>query len=120
MIQRIPGKVASRSRAVIHNGIVTTVTTSPVKSPSMLEQARGALAAIDQNLADAGTSKDMILTAMVYLADMSRKGELNQAWDEWVDTANPPQRACLAVVLEGADLVEIVVTAVVQANRTQA
>jgi enamine deaminase RidA (YjgF/YER057c/UK114 family) len=50
---------------------------------------------------------------MVYLADMSRKGELNQAWDEWVDLTNPPQRACLGVALEGADLVEIVVTAAV-------
>lgn len=113
MITRIPGKVASRSRAVIHHGIVTTVATSPVKSGSMLEQAREALAAIDKNLADAGTSKARIITAMVYLADMSRKGELNQAWDEWVDLANPPQRACLGVVLEGADLVEIVVTAAV-------
>lgn len=113
MITRIPGKVASRSRAVIHNGIVTTVATSPVKSASMLEQARLALAAIDQNLADAGSSKTRIITAMVYLADMSRKGELNQAWDEWVDMGNPPQRACLGVALEGADLVEIVVTAAV-------
>lgn len=113
MITRIPGKVASRSRAVIHNGIVTTVATAPVKSASLLEQARGALAAIDQNLADAGTSKEKIITAMVYLADMSRKNELNQAWDEWVDMAHPPQRACLGVALEGADLVEIVVTAAV-------
>jgi enamine deaminase RidA (YjgF/YER057c/UK114 family) len=113
MITRIPGKVASRSRAVVHNGIVTTVATSPVKSASMLEQAREALAAIDKNLADAGSSKAKIITAMVYLADMSRKGELNQAWDEWVDLTNPPQRACLGVVLEGADLVEIVVTAAV-------
>lgn len=114
MIRRIPGKVATRSRAVIHNGIATTVATSAVKSASMLEQARGALAAIDQNLADAGTDKARILTAMVYLADMSRKGELNQAWDEWVDASHPPQRACLGVTLEGADLVEIVVTAAVQ------
>lgn len=113
MITRIPGKVPSRSRAVIHAGIVTTVATAPVKSASLLDQARGALAVIDANLADAGSSKARIITAMVYLADMSRKNELNQAWDEWVDLANPPQRACLGVVLEGADLVEIVVTAAV-------
>lgn len=111
MIGRIPGRVPSRSRAVIHAGIVTTVATAPVKSASMLEQARGALAVIDENLAEAGTGKARILTAMVYLADMGRKGELNQAWDEWVDLAHPPQRACLGVTLEGADLVEIVVTA---------
>jgi enamine deaminase RidA (YjgF/YER057c/UK114 family) len=42
---------------------------------------------------------------------MSRKGEMNRAWDEWVDRTNPPQRACIGVALEGQDLVEILVTA---------
>jgi hypothetical protein len=36
---------------------------------------------------------------------------LKWAWEEWVDVASPQQRACLGVALEGADLVEIVVTA---------
>jgi hypothetical protein len=30
-----------------------------------------------------------------------------------VDPANPPQRACIGVALEGKDLVEILITAVV-------
>ena len=42
---------------------------------------------------------------------MSQKGEMNRAWDEWVDRANPPQRACIGVALEGQDLVEILITA---------
>jgi enamine deaminase RidA (YjgF/YER057c/UK114 family) len=36
---------------------------------------------------------------------------MNRAWDEWVDMANPPQRACIGVALEGNDLVEILVIA---------
>jgi enamine deaminase RidA (YjgF/YER057c/UK114 family) len=36
---------------------------------------------------------------------------MNKAWDEWVDRANPPMRACLGVDLEPPHLVEIVVTA---------
>jgi enamine deaminase RidA (YjgF/YER057c/UK114 family) len=44
---------------------------------------------------------------------MARKPEMNRAWDEWADRSSPPMRACLAVTLEGATLVEIVVTAVV-------
>jgi enamine deaminase RidA (YjgF/YER057c/UK114 family) len=42
---------------------------------------------------------------------MSRKPEMNKAWDEWVDMANVPQRACIGVVLEDKDLVEILVIA---------
>ncbi|HEX3538390.1 MAG TPA: RidA family protein [Stellaceae bacterium] len=113
MPRRISGLYPTRSRAVIHNGIVTTVATAGSKSPSLYEQTRGALQAIDRNLADAGTSKSRILTAIVYIADMSRKPDLNRAWDEWVDRDNPPMRACLGVALEGDDLVEIVVTATV-------
>ena len=113
MITRIPGSVATRSRAVISNGVVTTVATSPTKSASMYEQTQGALAAIDKNLADAGTSKASILTAICYCADMSRKPELNKAWDEWVDTSNIPMRAVIGAALENKDLIEIVVTAIV-------
>jgi enamine deaminase RidA (YjgF/YER057c/UK114 family) len=42
---------------------------------------------------------------------MKRKGEMNHAWDEWVDSKNPPMRACLGVELEPPHIVEIVVTA---------
>jgi len=111
MIERIPGQIPTRSRAVIRDGIVTTVATSATQEPSLYAQACDTLAAIDRNLAQAGTNKSRILTAMVYITDMSRKPELNRAWDEWVDRANPPLRACLGVALEGDDLVEIVVTA---------
>jgi enamine deaminase RidA (YjgF/YER057c/UK114 family) len=68
---------------------------------------------IVHNLIEAGTEKSRILTAMVYITDMHNKPELNRAWDEWVDRTNLPMRACLGVELEGDDLVEIVVTAVV-------
>jgi enamine deaminase RidA (YjgF/YER057c/UK114 family) len=111
MITRIPGSVATRSRAVVHNGIVTTVTTSPDKANDMYIQAAGALANLDKNLIDAGTSKAKILTAICYCADMSAKPALNKAWDEWVDTTNIPMRAVIGVALEGKDLIEIVCTA---------
>ena len=52
-----------------------------------------------------------ILSAIVYIADMKRKTEMNRAWDEWVDMKNPPMRACLGVELEPPHIVEIVVTA---------
>jgi enamine deaminase RidA (YjgF/YER057c/UK114 family) len=112
MIKRFAGAVPSRSRAVVHDGIVYTVATAGEKTGTMYEQARIALAAIDKNLADAGSHKSRVLRATVYITDMGRKPELNRAWDEWVDMANPPQRACIGATLEGHHLVEILVTAV--------
>ena len=49
--------------------------------------------------------------ATVFITDMGRKPEMNRAWDEWVDKANPPRRACIGAALEDKDLVEILVTA---------
>jgi enamine deaminase RidA (YjgF/YER057c/UK114 family) len=74
MITRIPGSVPTRSRAVVANGIVNAVAVSPDKTPpSLYEQTKRALAAIDKSLADAGTDKSRILTATVYITDMSKK-----------------------------------------------
>ena len=111
MIKRYPGTVATRSKAVAHNGLVYTVATAPNKSAPLYEQTREALAAIDRNLAEAGSHKSRILTATVFITDMGRKPEMNRAWDEWVDRANPPRRACIGAVLDGQDLVEILITA---------
>jgi enamine deaminase RidA (YjgF/YER057c/UK114 family) len=111
MIHRIPGRVASRSRAVASDGLVFTVAVSPDKPPSLYEQTKAALAQLDRNLADAGSNKALILSATVYIASMADKDEMNRAWDEWVDMAHPPQRACIGVALAGDDLVEITVVA---------
>ncbi len=111
MIERFAGKIPTRSRAVAYDGLVYTVATAANKSPSLYEQTREALAAIDTNLADAGSDKSRILRATVYITDMAQKTEMNRAWDEWVDRSNTPQRACIGVALEGNDLVEILVIA---------
>lgn len=116
-INRIgPSRLSStRSRSVIHNGIVTTVATSNTKVSSLYDQARDALAAIDRNLQEAGTDKSRILMVMTYITDIARKPEFNRAWDEWVDRANLPLRACVSASLEGGDLVELGVTAAIDA-----
>jgi 3-hydroxyisobutyrate dehydrogenase-like beta-hydroxyacid dehydrogenase len=113
MITRFPGLTPTRSRAVAHDDLVFTVAVAPDPvSPSMYEQTAKALARIDESLALCGSDKSKILSAIVYVADIKQKGEMNRAWDEWVDTKNPPMRACLGVELEPPHIVEIVVTAV--------
>jgi 3-hydroxyisobutyrate dehydrogenase-like beta-hydroxyacid dehydrogenase len=112
MIKRFPGLAPTRSRAVVYDDLVLTVAVAPDPvSPSMYEQSAKALGRIDESLALCGTDKSRVLSAIVYITDMSRKDEMNRAWDEWVDTASPPMRACIGVQLEPPHIVEIVVTA---------
>src|SRR6201995_4940533 len=112
MISRFPGLTPTRSRAVVHDGLVFTVAVGPDPvTSSMYEQTAKALARIDESLALCGSDKSKILSAIVYVADIKQKNAMNRAWDEWVDPGNPPMRACLGVDLEAPHLVEIVVTA---------
>jgi enamine deaminase RidA (YjgF/YER057c/UK114 family) len=111
MIVRLPGKRPTRCRAAIHGGIVYAVAVAGDKVPSMYEQTKMALADADATLAEAGSDKSRILSAMVFIADMKQKPEMNRAWDEWADVAHPPMRACVGAALDGASLVEIVFTA---------
>ena len=111
MIVRLPGKWPTRCRAVIHGDLVFAVAVAPDKVASMYEQTRMALADADATLAEAGTDKSRILSAMVYVADMKQKEEMNRAWDEWADRENPPMRACVGAELADRSLVEIVITA---------
>ena len=111
MIKRFAGTTPTRSRAVAHDGIVYAVATAKNKAAPLYEQTKDALAQIDSTLAEAGSDKSRILRATVYITDMSRKPDMDRAWDEWVDRANPPQRACIGVTLADKDLVEILVTA---------
>jgi enamine deaminase RidA (YjgF/YER057c/UK114 family) len=112
MITRFPGLTPTRSRAVATDDLVFTVAVAPDPvPPSVYEQAVKVLARIDESLALCGTDKSRILSAMIYLNDVTQKRELNRAWDEWVDPNNPPMRACVGVDIEPPHLVEILVTA---------
>jgi enamine deaminase RidA (YjgF/YER057c/UK114 family) len=112
MITRFTGLTPTRSRAVVHDGLVLTVAVAPDPvTSSLYEQTAKALARIDESLALCGTDKSKILSAIVYITEMKQKSEMNRAWDEWVDPKNPPMRACVGVDLEPPHIVEIVVTA---------
>jgi len=112
MITRFPGLTPTRSRAVATDDLVFTVAVAPDPCPpTVYAQAVTVLARIDESLALCGSHKSKILSAIIYLNDVTQKGEFNRAWDEWVDAKNPPMRACIGVDIEPPHLVEIVVTA---------
>jgi enamine deaminase RidA (YjgF/YER057c/UK114 family) len=103
------------SYAVAHRDIVylSGITASSTKSGDVKDQTRQVLARIDSLLATAGSNKSKLLTAQVWLTDMSLFAAHNDAWNEWVDPRNPPARACLlsTQLWHPGLLVEIMATA---------
>ena len=100
------------SRAVIHNGMVfLSGIVADDKTLPMKQQTEQVLAKIDAVLASSGTDKSRILSSVVYLADMSKKDNMNEAWMAWMDPDNPPARAAVGTALTPGTLVEIMVCA---------
>ncbi len=100
------------SQAVIHGGIVYLAGQVGAPGEDATAQTRAILASIDELLAEAGTDKSHLLTAMVWLADMADFAAMNVVWEEWIGGANAPTRATGEVRLATPDYrVEIIVTA---------
>ena len=101
------------SRAVVHNGVAYLAgTTADNRDATMKGQTEEVLGKIDGLLKLAGTDKSRLLSAVVYVADMRLKPQMDEAWLAWVDPKNPPARATVETRLGSADtLVEIMVTA---------
>lgn len=113
-IKRRAGVYRGRSKSSAYKDLVWTVATATDTQQGMADQTRSALNTIQNNLLELGSDKSRIVSAQVFIADMSLKAEMDQQWCEWIgnDPAQWPQRACLGVDLEGDVLVEVVVTAV--------
>ena len=100
------------SQAVIHNGLVYLAGQIGAPGEDTAAQTRAVLDKIDALLAEAGTDKSHVLTATIWLADMSDFGAMNDVWDQWVGGADAPTRATGEVKLATPDYrVEIIVTA---------
>ncbi|MBL4720000.1 MAG: RidA family protein, partial [Alphaproteobacteria bacterium] len=77
----------------------------------LAEQTRLTLAKLDKNLGDLGSDKTRILSATVYITDISKKADMDAVWNPWIGPGNWPQRACIGVDLAEGDLVEITIVA---------
>jgi enamine deaminase RidA (YjgF/YER057c/UK114 family) len=102
-IQRL--KVGSRmSQATIHGDTVYLAgQVADDTSADVVGQIRQILAKIDALLAEAGTSKDRLLQATVWLADVNDYNAINVVWDAWVTPGAPPARACIGAPLAGEE-----------------
>jgi enamine deaminase RidA (YjgF/YER057c/UK114 family) len=67
---------------------------------------------VDTLLAQAGSDKEHILSATIYIKSMEYFAEMNAVWDNWVPEGHAPARACVtADMAREALLVEITVVA---------
>ena len=102
------------SQAVIHGDTVylSGQVALDARAAPVAEQTRNVLERIDALLAEAGTDKSKLLSATIWLSDMSGFDEMNGVWDAWVAPGETPCRACVESKLASADFtVEIQVLA---------
>ena len=102
------------SQVVIHGNTVylAGVVAHAAKGKSVTEQTKEILAIIDGHLARAGTDRSKLLTANIWLSDMSKFAEMNAVWDAWVSPGNSPARATVEAKLAAPEYhIEIMVQA---------
>ena len=110
MIERIHTN-ARMSKIVKHAG--TAYLCGQVgDGSSVREQTLDCLSRVDTLLNEAGSSREHMLQATIWLADMADFDEMNAVWDAWVPNGHAPARACGEAKLADPHLlVEIIVTA---------
>jgi enamine deaminase RidA (YjgF/YER057c/UK114 family) len=105
------------SQAVVHGNTVYLagqVAPREAGETSVAGQTRLILSHIDQLLAEAGTSKQNLLSVNIWLASMDTFAEMNSVWDKWVAPGSTPARATVEARLAGPDYrVEIAAVAAI-------
>jgi enamine deaminase RidA (YjgF/YER057c/UK114 family) len=101
------------SRIVKHNGTVYLcgqVCADATKG--ITEQTQTMLDKVDTLLEQAGSSREHMLSATIYLKTMDDFSQMNAVWDAWVPEGYAPARACVeAAMARDVLLVEISVVA---------
>lgn len=99
------------SKIVKHNGTVY-LCGQVGAGDNVTEQTQDCLAHVDALLKQAGSSREQILQAIIWVADMADFAEMNAVWDAWVPEGHAPARACGEAKLARPELkVEVIVTA---------
>lgn len=101
------------SQVIVHDGTVYLAGQVPHDaSADMQGQTRQVLETIEAKLKQAGSAKDHLLSATIWVTDMAEFDAMNAAWDAWVAPGRPPVRACVEARLAKPEWkVEIMVTA---------
>ena len=85
------------SQAVVHGDIVYLAGQVAQEAPGAKIEAQtsAVLEQIDLLLQKAGSDKDKILSATIWLTSMDDFESMNSIWDQWVTSGSAPCRACI-------------------------
>ncbi|MEM7641957.1 MAG: RidA family protein [Pseudomonadota bacterium] len=110
MIQR--SHTATRMSQIVVHGETIYLAGQVADGADVTEQTKAMLSKVDALLTEAGSSREHILQAVIWLADMSDFAAMNAVWDAWVPQGHAPARACGEAKLATPDfLVEVIITA---------
>ena len=102
------------SKIVKHNG-VAYLCGQVGAGETVTAQTEDCLSRVDALLKEAGSDREHILQAIVWISDMNDFAEMNAVWDAWVPAGYAPARACgEAKLARDALKVEIIVTAAIK------
>jgi enamine deaminase RidA (YjgF/YER057c/UK114 family) len=111
-IRRLDTGARMSQAAITNDTVYLAGQVSKDPAGDVYGQTVAVLKQIDDLLARAGSSKEKILSATIYLADMSRFADLNKAWEAWVAEGHAPARTTVNAQMVGPEyLVEITVVA---------
>jgi enamine deaminase RidA (YjgF/YER057c/UK114 family) len=101
------------SRIVIHQGIIYLCGQVCADATQNIEhQTQTMLDKVEQLLLDAGSDRQHLLSATIYIKDMQDFQAMNTVWDSWIPEGHAPARACVQASMARPELlVEISVVA---------
>ncbi len=104
------------SRIVIHNDTIYLCgQVAEDAQKDIQEQTQTMLDKVDALLGQAGSDREHILSATIYIKSMSLFAQMNEIWDNWVPNGHAPARACVEASMARKELlVEISVVAAVK------
>ncbi|MEE3292620.1 MAG: RidA family protein, partial [Pseudomonadota bacterium] len=74
------------SQTVVHGNTVYTAgqVARSAAGASVADQTHAILGQLDTLLTEAGTDKSKLISATIWISDMSTFNEMNAVWDAWV------------------------------------
>lgn len=117
-IKRLGTERRRMSKIVIHNDTVYLCgQVAKDADAGIREQTRTMLEKVDELLQQAGSDRQHVLSATVYIKDMKDFVQMNEVWDDWVVEGFSPARACVEASLARPELlVEVSVIAALKAS----
>ncbi len=115
-ITRLGTERRRMSKIIIHNDTIYLCGQVAKDSKTDIrEQTQTMLDKVDGLLDQAGSDRQHILSATIYIKDMQDFASMNEVWDAWVVEGYSPARACVQASLARPELlVEISVIAAVK------